>query len=272
MISIIICSRNNDIPASLKKNIDETIGCEYELVVIDNSSNIFSIFSAYNEGVQRSKGDVLCFMHEDVLFHEMGWGVKVLQHFENEKIGLVGVLGGHYLPKKVCHIGDSGLLSANYFYSIGEKRELVRFGNSWNNSGESEVVAVDGLWFCMRKELFNTVSFDSKTYSGFHYYDMDISMQVWQAGYTCVVVDDVLLEHRSGGVINKNFIYSAYDFYKKWEKKLPMKKGIEISEREKVLATELCEYKRYCREVQCDLDMVRNNKFDRWLKRIKKLF
>ncbi len=69
MISLIICSRKSDISNSLKENIERTIGTDYELIVIDNSTNKYSIFSAYNEGVRRSKGDILCFMHEDILYH-----------------------------------------------------------------------------------------------------------------------------------------------------------------------------------------------------------
>ena len=60
MISIIICSRTPDISRELKQNIATKIGCDYELVVIDNSSNGHSIFSAYNEGVEKAKGELLC--------------------------------------------------------------------------------------------------------------------------------------------------------------------------------------------------------------------
>lgn len=272
MISIIICSRNNDIPSSLKKNIHDTIGTEYELIVIDNSQNNHSIFSAYNEGVALSKGDILCFMHEDITYIDRMWGNRVKKHFKNVSIGLIGVLGGHFIPHKVCHIGDSGLLASNYIYSNGNNSgEHLHLGNKWNENNESEVVAVDGLWFCIKKELFERISFDTRTYSGFHYYDMDISMQVWEAGYSCAVVNDILIEHRSAGVINQDFIYSAYDFYKKWEKFLPITKGIEICEREMNLSTELCEYKRYCREIQFELEKCKTKKSTLFKKITKKI-
>jgi len=51
MISIIICSRTASISDELTQNINQTIGIPYELVIIDNSDNLYSIFSAYNEGV-----------------------------------------------------------------------------------------------------------------------------------------------------------------------------------------------------------------------------
>ena len=69
MISIVICSRKKDVSVELKKNIAETNGCEYEMVVIDNSRNKHNIFHAYNEGVSRAKGEILSFMHDDILFH-----------------------------------------------------------------------------------------------------------------------------------------------------------------------------------------------------------
>lgn len=74
MISCIICSRSSKISEELEKNIVETIGCDYELVVIDNSRNEYSIFSAYNKGVKRAKGNVLCFMHDDILYRTSNWG------------------------------------------------------------------------------------------------------------------------------------------------------------------------------------------------------
>ena len=58
MISCIICSRQPDIPAELKENIASTIGCEHEIIVIDNSSNRETICSAYNQGVRKSRGGI----------------------------------------------------------------------------------------------------------------------------------------------------------------------------------------------------------------------
>jgi glycosyltransferase involved in cell wall biosynthesis len=69
MISIIICSRNLGIDPKLSTNITSTIGCEYELIVIDNSQNKYSIFQAYNIGIEKSTSEIICFVHEDVLFH-----------------------------------------------------------------------------------------------------------------------------------------------------------------------------------------------------------
>ena len=81
MISIIICSRNLGIDPKLSTNITSTIGCEYELIVIDNSQNKYSIFQAYNIGIEKSTSEIICFVHEDVLFHSKDWGKKLIEIF-----------------------------------------------------------------------------------------------------------------------------------------------------------------------------------------------
>ena len=58
MISIIICSRNPEMDKRLDENIRQTIGAEYEIVLVDNSEGKYGICGAYNEGVIRSQGDI----------------------------------------------------------------------------------------------------------------------------------------------------------------------------------------------------------------------
>ena len=113
MLSLIICSRTKDLPLILKENIESTIGTEYELVVIDNSKNQYSIFSAYNEGVRRSKGDLLCFMHDDIMYDAVGWGNNVVRHFDDPNTGLIGVL-----VAIICQIRFAMCLIPNCFRGI----------------------------------------------------------------------------------------------------------------------------------------------------------
>ena len=259
MLSLIVCSRKFDIPDSLKDNINRTIGTEYELVVVDNSKKRYSIFSAYNEGVRKAKGEILCFMHEDIIYKTENWGKNVIRHFEKEDTGLIGVFGGHYLPDLVCHIGDSELLSYHYYYTQKDGSKLFFHSpEHFSGDGEVEVVAVDGLWLAVPKALFQRISFD-EGYAGFHYYDMDICMQVWAAGYKCKVVDDVVMEHNSAGVINDDFVRSSYIFFEKWQSCLPMKKGVQYGDETYRIAEKLCQFKRYSRELELENKWLEDN-------------
>ena len=216
MISCVVCSRNLELSRELKENIVNTVGCPYELIVIDNSSNEYTIFSAYNEGVSRSKGDIVCFLHEDILFHSIGWGVEVINAFKNEDIGLIGVIGSQFLPNKIAswwlcqttvgHIlqGDNGVNGKYYVTDIGnEVNEMT------------DVVVVDGLWFCIRRDLLQMCKFDTGTYNSFHCYDVDICMQVLFNEKRVVVVPNILIEHRSMGNVLGDYYYNLELFYNK---------------------------------------------------------
>lgn len=239
MISLIICSRKPDIPAELKQNIAETIGCEYELVIIDNSRNKYNIFQAYNEGVRLSKGEILCFMHDDVFFHSKEWGNLVINYFEHYSLlGCIGVAGSHLLldtPSSFWHSEANSL----HYYDRDEKGGLLLIdtGAKKKDKDFDEVASVDGLWMCVRKSLFETISYDDSGFHGFHCYDSDICMQIQKAGFKIGVVYDVLIEHVGLGTKNTSYFESIRLWHQKWTDWLPMTRGAEFSDEDIAIRT-----------------------------------
>jgi len=235
MLSLIICSRNPNILDELKKNIQATIGIEYELIIIDNSKNKYSIFQAYNIGVDRAKYSYLCFMHEDILYHTYGWGKKVIEHFQDEKVSLIGVVGGHYMPK--CPASwwsaeySSGIVIQGKFDDKGlYSTQLVEWLDHKDDLESSvSVVTVDGLWFCIKRELFELVNFDEISFKGFHCYDLDICMQLISLGLDVRVVFNILIEHTSGGNHDYDLFTQKHIWFEKWIDFLPVIKGIQLS-------------------------------------------
>ena len=234
MVSIVICSRKADISQEFKDNIAATIGCEYELCVIDNSHNDYNIFSAYNEGVSRSKGDILCFMHEDIIFHSEKWGKILYDHFtKSPQTGAFGIAGGHYLPNRPCYWPELRKESSNFIQGGMENGQykLRKILHDRYKTERTLVAAIDGVFMAMPKHLFTDglVKWDDHTYCGFHFYDADMCMQIHQAGYEVEVVWDILLEHKSNGNYNATFIKTREMWYEKWKTKLPIVKGIEMT-------------------------------------------
>lgn len=221
MISIIICSRVRIINSDFYDNIKNTIGCDYELIVIDNSENKFSIFEAYNLGIEKSNGEYLCFIHDDILFHSKGWGNIVNQIFKEDlQIGLLGVAGSKIKTK----------MPSGYWNCPSEFKEIniiqhLENGkvNKWNygfkKGNISEVVAIDGVFMVMKKK-FN-LSFNEKL-KGFHNYDLNISFACKQKGYKIFVTNEVLIEHYSNGEINNSWYESAYEVHEIYDKILPL--------------------------------------------------
>lgn len=250
MISLIICSRKPDIPAELKQNIADTIGCDFELVVIDNSRNQYNIFQAYNEGVRRSKGDVLCFMHDDIMFHSEGWGEAVYAYFAKyPKLGCLGVAGSHLLvdaPSSFWHSEASSMHfnSRDAFGNLG----LIDTVKHGKEKDLIQVASVDGLWMCMRSNLFETIRFDDVTYKGFHCYDSDICMQVLQKGYDIGIAYEVLVEHNKIGTQNASYFEGIRQWHRKWTGSLPVFRGAEFSEDDIAARTALVKHVVYLEE------------------------
>jgi hypothetical protein len=224
MISIIICSRHQDISEKLRANILETIGVgiEYEIIIIDNSRNRYSIFSAYNKGVSLSSYPLLLFMHDDIYYRTNDWGVRLIDHFKDPQVGSVGVGGTHYLAYTPGRWWNN---HTAYLYLLqsakrGEEPELLNYFPE--NSTEEQVVVLDGVWICMRKELFDFIRFDEETYGGFHFYDLDITLQAYQAGYKILCVNDILIHHQSIGNFNQEWVKNALLFHNKWKRLLPV--------------------------------------------------
>ena len=231
MLSLIICSRTSKISDELEKNIVETIGCEYELIVIDNSKKKYNIFQAYNEGIKLAKGDILCFMHEDIQFHTPKWGIITMSYFKDKTIGLVGVIGTHYMPKSPAawwktHYLAGQLIQGNFVNNVYKTKKILYDQYNESHTSLVEACTIDGLWFCMPKSIFDTIKFDDLLYHGFHCYDMDICMQVIQSRYKVMISNDILIEHLSIGTCDELWIDNLNIWYKKWRKFLPIFIGI----------------------------------------------
>lgn len=221
MISIIICSRTATIAAELKSNINDTIGVDYEMVVINNQENKYSIFEAYNMGVAQSRYPYLCFMHDDIEYTTANWGLRVMEYFGNAQTGAIGIAGGPYAATMPGSWWAAGYGSMYILPPDPNVTEPNVSSTYKEQAHKHEVLLLDGVWFCIRKSLFDRISFDSKNFKGFHFYDVDISMQIIQSGYKLFAITDILIRHFGKGDINLNWCNNAMVFNKKWQASLP---------------------------------------------------
>ena len=188
MITIIICSRNSQIPSKLRDNIASSIGIEYEVVCIDNSQNKYSIFEAYNLGARQSKFPFLCFIHDDILFQTANWGINLIQHFENSEFGLIGVAGSQYKSKYLSGWGCSPKfmrVNITEIHSDGFKN--VMYNNPTSNKLE-EVICIDGVFMATKKSVMDEFKFDDKT---FHYSFIKVIKWV----FVMILMSFTLLKH-----------------------------------------------------------------------------
>ena len=240
MISIIICNKKANLSPVLEDNIRDTIGVAHEIINIDNSRGQYSIFQAYNDGVARAKGDILCFMHDDILFHSDVWGSVIEDALAaDERMGALGVAGGHFMPDCPCSWSTCKTTSF-HVWQTNPDGTATEYGCTDYADGKHlvEVASLDGLFICIRRSLFNTIRFDDQTFTGFHCYDSDICMQVLSAGYSVNVTFDIDIEHRSNGACNQQYYDNIELWHKKWHSHLPVTRGIQLTDSEKLIHQE----------------------------------
>ncbi|MCF0056996.1 glycosyltransferase [Dyadobacter sp. CY356] len=237
MISIIICSANAEELSEVSKNIDETIGVAYEIIGIDNSNGKRGICAVYNEGKQRAKFDILCFMHEDIEIKTQNWGTILLGIFsENKEIGVVGVAGGGY--KALAPSGwycveydspDRSFQNVIQGYKLNDKDEIHAYHNPYQQQ-LSEVVCADGMWLAARKDILDEKPFDEKLLKGFHGYDVDFCLNIF-GKHKIVVTYDILMKHSSEGNFGREWLESILKLHRKWNAHFPLTVTNDVDEK-----------------------------------------
>ncbi len=223
MISVIISTRNPVQLQQVSDSVGATIGVAHEIVPVENQNRRYSLCEAYNIGAEKAAFDVLCFVHEDVLFRTPNWGGAVTRILDDASVGLLGVAGrAHWLnapiswnrtdpPSTRIHIVQhrkAGPPTLEYVNPAGEQL--------------AEVAVVDGVWMACRRTVWEQNRFDESVFPNFHFYDLDFSLQIRRRLRVCVTYE-VLLEHFSEGKYDREWIDNALAFHRKWRKALPVR-------------------------------------------------
>ena len=179
----------------------------FELVVVDNGSTdgteeFFRSFpepfplrhhrqpsnrgliQALNLGWRLAEGEFVCFIHNDTEMLDPRWLEKLIAACEGEAVGLVGLYGAKRLRRDGRYVGRT------IVHSLDEAPTLT--------TSTTEVAVVDGACLFLRRTLLEKLGGFDEAYGFFHGYDRDLSFQVRQAGYRCLVVN-ARYRHHGGG-------------------------------------------------------------------------
>ena len=214
-LSIIICGTFPQIPNELDENIKLTIGnVKYEIIYINNSLLKHSIFNVYNIGLEKSKYDYICFMHQDILFLSNNWGEISIKRFQHSQIGLLGVIGAKYISENALGWWEA---KDKCGFAIDNSHGVMAFSSQYES-----VSCVDGLWMIVRKDLYPQIKFDEDTFSGFHCYDMDLCLQILYSGFEVAIEPSIKIFHNSGGNCSTLFYINTLKLRNKYYNKLPI--------------------------------------------------
>lgn len=178
-------------------------GCEYEIIVFDNGSTDdtperlsgnkglkyirskenLGISGACNEGAERARYPLLCFMHNDLFIYKDRWIKDFIGFFSSRPdAGVAGLYGAKVIRRDGTYRGK-GIVHS-------------KMDNSRITRAFEPVAVVDGLLMALRHDLFSKVGGFNILFT-IHYYDKDLSMKTLTAGFKNYVLN-IPFEHRCG--------------------------------------------------------------------------
>lgn len=224
MLSVIICSVNQELLSNIKRNIALTIGLEYELLIWDNRGRNYGLCKVYNLMAAKARYPYVCFLHEDIIFETFDWGQIVSEILDtNQSIGLLGVAGGKYKGRNLSG-WFSGIEGMDYFHIVhknSDNSQSLSNSKKWKTS-EVNVVCIDGVFMCARKVVWEVTKFNEELNKGFHFYDIDFSLQISRL-YEVKVTNRIdIIHHTQGGDFGDNWVKAAISFHSAFYKALPI--------------------------------------------------
>ncbi|MBN7812941.1 hypothetical protein J0A68_18435 [Algoriphagus sp. H41] len=236
MISIIVCSVDNLLFERFSQSVSDTIGVPYEVLSFDNRIDRLSIATVYNNAAKAAVFKILVFVHEDVVFHTINWGKKLVSYFAHlDRPGVLGVAGSSYLPISPSDwwLCDPNYLHANFISNKKNGRMGEGYLKKWGEQMAQPVFALDGMFLAMKKSVWKDFHFNEDLY-GFQGYDTSICYRVSQK-YQNYFIPGILMEHFSKGCPNSIWLIntvkaneSIAQFLKKIRKDQKLDRNLEV--------------------------------------------
>lgn len=162
----------------------------------DNSHENIGTLPAYQKLYEMTSGDIIAFIHDDVMIYEKGWDARVLAEFDDPSVGVVGfggalVHGDRDIYKKPYHISQLG---RSFYRSNTDDAEV--HGERFD--GACDVAVLDGFCLIARRELLSRVGgWPIRTLPAHHSYDYWLTLTAHRLGY-CVRLVGIACYHLGG--------------------------------------------------------------------------
>lgn len=207
MLSVICVSNDPKKVQEMLVKSCESQHFEHELVILENQGNQYrSGAQALNAGARQASGDILMFVHQDVQFSDpkfFGTLVDYLEGFSEQTI--VGVAG----------IKDRTGVITN-----------ITQGSDHRDAGDVKLVkpeeaqTLDEVLILLKRETFDSLTFDEKTCDDWHLYGVDLCLSAGEKGIKSFVVP-VNMHHASSGRLSYGYVRSFARLLRKYRKTYP---------------------------------------------------
>lgn len=223
-LELIVIDNGSD--EDYSSEIQKLLSPNIEFKYIKNPINL-GVLDSFNQGMKEASGDIVCFIHNDVLLHEPGWDKKITAAFAKDvQLGLAGLLGG----KRIEANGDRAqVFSKIQGKDVGKLENYPvtahYFGKLLNEV--TSAIMLDGVGMFFRRSFYDdlkqrTTAVDLNVRPPHHWYDRNISLHAVKLGWHVAIID-IAFDHYVGVTSqSKKYLKIAKDWlvdHPDWEKK-----------------------------------------------------
>src|SRR5258706_4121249 len=215
-VSLIVCSiRPERCEAVCAQYRALLAGMQHEIIGIDDAR---SLCEGYNRGLRRASGEIVVLSHDDVVMVNPDFATRLLQHLSNhDLIGVAGttrLISGNWIDAGWPHLhGQIGS-------QISKPGSLMVTAYQVRGAVVPNAQALDGAFLALRRDVFERVQFDERTFDGWHLYDLDFVFSAHLAGLRTAVCNDLCLIHNSIGAYAEKWDYYVQRFVAKHHDRL----------------------------------------------------
>jgi tetratricopeptide (TPR) repeat protein len=210
-ISIVICSNRDEKFRRIARQYEDLLGSyPHEIIRIADAA---SLCSGYARGFRQSAGSLVVFSHDDIDILDPDFLPHLMQGMA--RMDVLGIAGTTRLTGPAYAWGGRASVHGWLFH---QSRDGLYDAAIFDLEAGlvTDIVALDGSFFCARREVVERVGFDSATFDGFHLYDIDFSYRAHRAGFRIGVTHDIVIAHESVGNFNETWKMYADRFMAKF--------------------------------------------------------
>ncbi len=179
-----------------------------------NKQNI-GVLKTFEQGLKKTKGDIIFFIHNDVLIHELGWNERVEQAFEENNLGMGGLLGARGVAPDGGRIGVMSHMLGKEWGKTEVQPAAAHHGEVM--TGVAPAVVFDGVGLMFKREALQDIAENTDIFEDWraphHFYDRIITLKIVDRGWRAAVIG-IQFDHYSGATANSSEKYN--DLAKEW--------------------------------------------------------
>jgi hypothetical protein len=212
--SIITCSIDRAKFERYEAMLQQRFSLPYELIKISDAQ---SLCEGYQRGAAQARGQYLIFCHDDIELLNSDFAAHLQSALK--QFHLVGVAGTSKLTSGKWVASGFPFLHGHiaHGHPEGNSYTYINYGCYKDPALVAEIQALDGVFFAVRREVWEDLGFDDQNFDGFHLYDLDFSYRAFLAGYKLAVDYRLELLHFSSGSFDRTWNRYKYFFQKKFK-------------------------------------------------------